>query len=238
MDYPSSTQRLKWLYASQDALNVERERARERASQQQETGWSSTQELRLLSYYCLKLIELSRRMKLPDKVTSSACTYLRRFYVKKSCLEVDPQGIVLTCLYVAGKVEDCYVSAERVHAIGGIPEDIILKSELVLLQGLEFDLACHSVYKALLGSGQSVGSEARTKMDRLLVTDAILLHTPGQLARYCLGEGDEDGDDVRKAIDLHHAEGQRAEVSDDECTKIDKLLKAERKRLQVAGKSK
>jgi cyclin ccl1 len=235
MEYSSSTQHRKWLFTSQNDLDSMRERARSRAAKQQAIDISLRDEQVLHSYYALKLIELSRTMKLPDKVTCSACSYLMRFYAKKSCLEVDPQGIVLTCLYLAGKVEDCYVSAERIHSIGGISEEIILKSELVLLQGLEFDLQVHSVYKALLGGDQDCMAGAKEKMNRLLSTDAILLYTPGQLARYCLGR-DED-DRVREAIGTYDALGLGAqERPERDIKRIDKMLKADRKKLQSSSR--
>lgn len=239
MDYVSSTQRRNWLYTPDD-LDAQRTVARNRALKQtHQTEFTPVMERRLLAHYGLVLLKLCRTLKLPDKVMTSACSYLRRFYVKKSCLEVDPQGIVLTCLYLACKIEDCYLSAERVSNVGGIPEDIILKSELVLLQGLDFDLACHCVFKALAG-GASIGPpdvSAREKMERLLVTDAVLLHTPGQLARYCLGatNNDDDSDkDVRRGLDRLHEEGKEAQVaeSSEETVKIDKLLKSERKRIK------
>lgn len=145
-------------------------------------------------------------MKLPEKVVSTACTYLQRFYIRNSCLEYDPQGIVLTCLYVAAKVEDCYVSAEHIHTVGGIPEEVILKSELPLLQGLEFDLQVHPVHKALDGllaiqcdgGGQkdnNVALQAKENVKEFLLTDAIMLFTPGQLALKASGEAAPDEDD-------------------------------------------
>lgn len=143
----------------------------------------------LISYYGGKLCDLSRRtLKLPDSVTSTALTYLRRFYVGTRCVDVDPQYIVLTCLYVACKVEDWYVSAEHISKHSGLPEDVILKFELVLLQGLEFDLLVLSPYDALEGLDGSLGglyskTRAREWIDRVLVsTDGMLLYSPGQIA--------------------------------------------------------
>ena len=127
-DYPSSTQRSSWTF-DKALLAEHRASSRSRAlKQHQSSEFTPADEQKLLAHYGSKLIQLSRTLKLPDKVTSTACAYLRRFYVKKSCLEVDPQGIVLTCLYLACKVEDSYLSAERLHSVGGIPEEIILKS--------------------------------------------------------------------------------------------------------------
>jgi len=239
MDYPSSTQRAKWLYTPAD-LDAARAAARGRALKQTEsTEFSASLERKLLAHHSRTLIQLCRKLKQPDKIITSSCSFLRRFYVKKSCLEVDPQGIVLTCLYLACKVEDCYMKAAQVAAVGGLPEEIILKSELVLLQGVEFDLACHCVFKALAGGSDGARGDgaARQKMETLLATDAVLLYTPGQLARYCLGvtnEDDaEDADAVRNGIDQLHEEGKEAQDEElEEFQRVDKLLKAERKRLK------
>lgn len=195
--------------------DAERDKARQKILQrvtEQDSPSNSTtksditleEEKQLVSYYAQKLIELSKTMKLPDKVMSCACTYLQRFYIRNSCLEYDPQGIVLTCLYVAAKVEDCYVSAEHIQTVGGIPEDVILKSELLLLQGLDFDLQVHPVHKALDGflakrGNDEDNSRLRQKsqeyIESLLLTDAIMLFTPGQLALKAAGEGAPEGDD-------------------------------------------
>jgi cyclin H len=160
------------------------------------------EEKQLVSYYAQKLIELAKTMKLPDKVVSSACTYLQRFYIRNSCLEYDPQGIVLTCLYIAAKVEDWYISAEHIHTVGGIPEDVILKSELPLLQGLGFDLQVHPIHKALDGflamreEDATLRDKAAKIVEGFLLTDAIMLFTPGQLALKAIGSTLPDIDDA------------------------------------------
>lgn len=248
MDYPSSSQRAKWLYTPAD-LDAARAAARGRALKQTEsTEFSASLERKLLAHHSRTLIQLCRKLNHPDKVITSSCSFLRRFYVKKSCLEVDPQGIVLTCLYLACKVEDCYMPVKQVAAVGGLPKEIILKSELVLLQGVEFDLACHCVFKALAGGSDGARGDdaARQKMETLLATDAVLLYTPGQLARYCLGVTNEDdahdahdaddaddADAVRNGIDRLHEEGKEAQGEElAEFQRVDKLLKAERKRLK------
>lgn len=172
--------------------DAEREKARQRIlPNHEETAVTLEEEKQLVSYYAQKLIELAKTIKLPDKVVSSACTYLQRFYIRNSCLEYDPQGIVLTCLYIAAKVEDSYVSAEHIHTVGGIPEDVILKSELPVLQGLGFDLQVHPIHKALDGflatredlkDDATLWEKARKTVEGFFLTDAIMLFTPGQLA--------------------------------------------------------
>lgn len=44
------------------------------------------------------------QLRLPRRVLGTALTYLKRIYVSHSCLEHDPQQLLLTCLYLACKV--------------------------------------------------------------------------------------------------------------------------------------
>jgi len=150
------------------------------------------EEMRLVEYYAVKLIEVGKALKAPSKVICTACTYLKRFYIGKTSLEFDPQFLVLACLYVASKVEDCYMAADELSTHVGMPSGAILKLELPLLQGLHFDLQVFHVHKALEGImsnftiKDSVLSDVRAKanllLDAFLATDAILLFTPGQIA--------------------------------------------------------
>lgn len=44
------------------------------------------------------------QLRLPRRVLGTALSYLKRIYVSHSCLEHDPQQLLLTCLYLACKV--------------------------------------------------------------------------------------------------------------------------------------
>lgn len=58
----------------------------------------------LLRYYGSKLQAICAELKLPRKVLGTCVTFLKRMYVHSCVLEVDPQTIFLTCLYLACKV--------------------------------------------------------------------------------------------------------------------------------------
>ena len=47
---------------------------------------------------------MCRELRLPRRVLGAALTYLKRMYLSLSCLEQDPQQLLLTCLYLACKV--------------------------------------------------------------------------------------------------------------------------------------
>lgn len=156
----------------------------------------------LLRYYEGKIQHICKDLKLLRKVLGTALVFFKRFYLSYAAAEHDPQGIVLTCLYLACKTTDCYISAAELARLSGTQPDLVLKNEMLLLQGLQYDLIVHLPYiaidsfiQALLNhvgssdaSAPDSGRLARIKAaayeasDALMLTDAPLLYTPGQLA--------------------------------------------------------
>lgn len=164
---------------------------------------SPLEEAGLLRHYQEKIVAVAINLKLPRKVLSTSINFLKRFYIKRSCFEYDPQQMVLVCLYLACKVEDCYISAAELGRLAGVPADLLLKLELVLLQGIDFDLQVHSLYRAVEGclldytewketqtlhkeTSESIKAAANVAAERILLSDAPLLFTPGQLGLYAL----------------------------------------------------
>ncbi|KAL6782128.1 hypothetical protein ACKKBF_B10775 [Auxenochlorella protothecoides x Auxenochlorella symbiontica] len=168
----------------------------------------------LLRYYGSKLQAICAELKLPRKVLGTCVTFLKRMYVHSCVLEVDPQTIFLTCLYLACKTEESYISAAELGRLSGMRAEIVLGTELTLLQGLKFDLIVFSPFNAiegfmqviqeraqipgavepaLLGLQESTADRARraalAAADALMLTDAPLLFTPGQLALAALRSG-------------------------------------------------
>jgi cyclin H len=173
---------------------------------------SPLEEAGLLRLYQDKIVAVSVNLKLPRKVLSTSINFLKRFYIRKSSFEYDPQQMVLVCLYVACKVEDCYISAAELGRLVGVPADLLLKLELVLLQGVDFDLQVHSLYRAVEGclldftewrekaatnnettipveKLDDIKAAANLAADRLLLSDAPLLFTPGQIGLSALHSG-------------------------------------------------
>ncbi|KAH7622136.1 putative Cyclin-H1-1 [Nannochloris sp. 'desiccata'] len=216
MDFASSTQRKKWLFTT-DTLTNEREQVRQIYLAQFKAAIpdintdadliSPLEESGLLRHYQEKIVAVSVNLKLPRKVLSTSINFLKRFYLKRSCFEYDPQQMVLVCLYLACKAEDCYISAAELGRLVGVPADLLLKLELVLLQGIEFDLQIHSMYRAVEGclldftewidkkavlnkeASESLKAAVNLAADRILLSDAPLLFTPGQLGLSALYSG-------------------------------------------------
>ena len=65
---------------------------------------SGEEERALLKFYGTKLQHACRELRLPRRVLGTAVTYLKRVYLSHSCLDHDPQQLLLSCLYLACKV--------------------------------------------------------------------------------------------------------------------------------------
>ncbi len=60
--------------------------------------------------------DMCRAFGFPNKVQAAAVLFLKRFYLTFSTLEHDPKNVLLTAIYLAGKVLQ-HVSADSSQAI-------------------------------------------------------------------------------------------------------------------------
>lgn len=161
------------------------------------------EEAALRVHFHVKLQEVCRAFGFPHKIQATAVTYFKRFYLHWSVMQHHPKDIMLTCIYVACKIEENHVSAEELGK--GIKQDhqVILNHEMLVLQSLGFDLIVYTPYRSIEGFTQDMedfchATNGRVEMlkdllttaymeaDKLMLTDAILLFPPGQLAMHAL----------------------------------------------------
>uniref|UniRef100_A0A8I6Y4W6 Cyclin-H1-1 n=1 Tax=Hordeum vulgare subsp. vulgare TaxID=112509 RepID=A0A8I6Y4W6_HORVV len=150
-------------------------------------------------FYEQKIQEVCRAFKFPHKIQATAIIYFKRFYLQWSVMEHHPKHIMLTCVYASCKVEENHVSAEELGK--GIQQDhqIILNNEMIVLKSLDFDLIVYAPYRSIegfiddmddfcrAGNGahqrlKDLHQTANSEVDTMMLTDAPLLYTPGQLA--------------------------------------------------------
>ena len=161
------------------------------------------EETLLRRYYEAKILKVCAAFSLPSKVQATAVTLFKRFLLGTSLLQHNLKVMMLTSIYVACKVEENYVSAEEFGK--GMHEDAsrVLNAELTLLAGLQFQLVTYSPYRAVNGfrcdleektergdlEGPATPREnldecvglARRTVDKLMLTDAPLMYSPGKL---------------------------------------------------------
>ncbi|XP_059550139.1 cyclin-H isoform X7 [Myotis daubentonii] len=132
----------------------------------------------------------------------TACMYFKRFYLNNSVMEYHPRIIMLTCAFLACKVDEFNVSS--LQFVGNLREsplgqekalEQILEYELLLIQQLNFHLIVHNPYRPFEGflidlktrypvleNPEILRKTADDFLNRVALTDAYLLYTPSQIA--------------------------------------------------------
>lgn len=159
-------------------------------------------------FYEQKIQEVCGAFRFPHKIQATAIIYFKRFYLQWSVMEHQPKHIMLTCIYCSCKIEENHVSAEELGK--GIQQDhqIILNNEMIVLQSLGFDLVVYAPYRSIEGfvedmeeffqarddeqeKFKELREAAKLEVDRIILTDAPHLFSPGQLALVALHRANE-----------------------------------------------
>ncbi|XP_039945142.1 cyclin-H [Hirundo rustica] len=212
--YHSSTQRRHWTFRGEEELarrraeGNHRARARAAASGKVPQGdpvlLEPHEELALCKYYEKRLLDFCAAFKpaMPRSVVGTACMYFKRFYLNNSVMEYHPRIIMLTCAFLACKVDEFNVSSAQF--VGNLQEsplgqekvlEQILEYELLLIQQLNFHLIIHNSYRPFEGflidiktrypvleNPEVLRKTADDFLNRVALTDAYLLFTPSQIA--------------------------------------------------------
>ncbi|KAL3687588.1 hypothetical protein R1sor_013897 [Riccia sorocarpa] len=168
------------------------------------------EEVMIRKFYEGKIQQVCAAFSFPNKIQATAILYFKRFYLNWSVMEHDPKHIMLTCIYISCKVEEFHVSAEELGK--GIQQDpqVVLKNELTVLQGLDFELIVYAPYRSLDGytfdlenAVQGLGSvavknvqdlkeQALFEVNDMMQTDVPLMFPPGQIALAALRKANRE----------------------------------------------
>ena len=86
-----------------------------------------------------------------DKVKASAVMLYKRFYLSNSVMEYHPKYIVPSVIYVAGKVEEQYISVDTIDELLRVDHKDVIAHELIVLQGVRFQTIIYHPFRSLLG---------------------------------------------------------------------------------------
>ncbi|XP_008936766.1 PREDICTED: cyclin-H, partial [Merops nubicus] len=163
-----------------------------------------SEELAICKYYEKRLLDFCGAFKpaMPRSVVGTACMYFKRFYLNNSVMEYHPRIIMLTCAFLACKVDEFNVSSAQF--VGNLREsplgqekalEQILEYELLLIQQLNFHLIVHNPYRPFEGflidlktrypkleNPEVLRKTADDFLSRVALTDAYLLFPPSQIA--------------------------------------------------------
>lgn len=161
---------------------------------------SADEERVMVRKYELQLRDFCKRFQppMPRCVIGTATHYFKRFYIYNSVMNYHPKEIMVTCIYLAAKVEEFNVSISQFVAnIRGDREkasDIILNNELLLMEQLKFHLAIHNPFRPVEGllidiktrcslmDPERLRPGTESFLEKAYLTDAILLYSPSQIA--------------------------------------------------------
>nr|CAI5863334.1 unnamed protein product [Callosobruchus analis] len=208
--FAASTQCKYWMFSNEEELNKLRESANTNhiqtygknidAAAKYDFFLTPEEEKIMVKRYELHLRDFCKRFQpsMPRCVVGTAFHYFKRFYINNSVMNYHPKEIMVTCIYLACKVEEFNVSIQQFVAnIKGDREkatDIILNNELLLMEQLNFHLSIHNPFRPVEGllidikTRCSLHDPERLRqgtehfLERALLTDAILLYSPSQVA--------------------------------------------------------
>ncbi|XP_038079051.1 cyclin-H-like [Patiria miniata] len=209
--FQSSSQKQFWTFTSEKDIDVLRTEANGRYIEQHKkktkgqdvTSFflSADEEHVLCRHYEHLLRDFCRRFEppMPPAVKGTACAYFKRFYLRNTVMDYHPKFIMLTCVYLACKVEEFNVSITQFCANLTADQEraaeLILVHELLVMQELDFHLTVHNPLRPLegflidiktrftsLSNPEQLRKPADEFLQRSFASNVCLLYTPSQIA--------------------------------------------------------
>ncbi len=170
-------------------------------------------ELALITYYLVKVGQIVRAFGLPELVEATATTFVKRFYLRNTCMDFHPKNIVITCIFLASKAENYALNlGEFARKLAGKSNDravieenrrTVLDLEFLVSQSLQFEYAVTGAHRALYGllldlqslpdnqapareELHKIAAAAHARLSTSRLTDAEFVYTPSQIALACV----------------------------------------------------
>lgn len=138
------------------------------------------EETTLVNFYATKLFSLigpnaqHPPLRRDIKVASTAALLMRRFFLSNSVMKYDPKVFMVASAFLATKVEDATVNVryleegtKMMKSHVTIPE--IIKAEIHLAAGIDYDLICLHPYKTVEGYTEDLRTFLKTKDGQMCV---------------------------------------------------------------------
>eukprot|EP01104_Vermistella_antarctica_P018468 TRINITY_DN6855_c0_g1_i2.p1 TRINITY_DN6855_c0_g1~~TRINITY_DN6855_c0_g1_i2.p1 ORF type:complete len:301 (+),score=76.52 TRINITY_DN6855_c0_g1_i2:26-904(+) len=185
--FATSTHAKDWLFTTDELRDI-------RSSVAAGSFLTSDEETKLKRHHESKIQEICKKLGLPPKVHITAVCYFKRFYLRQHVYEWDPKHIMLSCIYLACKVEECKYSIQDFTTQLKVLPASILEHELPVLSEMKFQLTVFSPIRALDGFVDDAKKNApgtltekhavraHKHVDQCLLTECPLLYSPSQIA--------------------------------------------------------
>jgi cyclin H len=158
-------------------------------------------QITLCRFYESKILDYCKYFKFDRDVQSTAILYFKRFFTKHSVIEYDPKIILLTCLFLATKVENFKISLNSF--LSKLPKapshDELTACEWTVSQGIDFHYLIHHLHVAVHGVFLDIQAYHKEQQDTLKqiydayktvneiiptvhMSDILLLYPPSQVS--------------------------------------------------------
>jgi cyclin H len=115
---------------------------------------TEVEEKEIFRFYLSELSHAWRRLEAPDEVLGAASVFFHRFYLRHSVHVHDPSLVMYSCLFLACKCEEFNPPLEKITRHASRPGETrayVLKSEVLLLEALQYNLVVYSCFRPLRG---------------------------------------------------------------------------------------
>ncbi|KAJ2788081.1 hypothetical protein GGI15_000102 [Coemansia interrupta] len=175
---------------------------------------SPQEEVELIDYYLQTILTYTRiyqrdkllKAEATNNVKATAINFVKRFYLHNVVFDYPPKTIMLTCFYLATKVENSFVKIDdfirplttaeiKRNGKAQTKSEDILDLEFVVIQSLQFELAVHHPFRPAYGFYldmqayiddkpllKEVYERTHHYIDQSLYTDLVFLYQPSQIA--------------------------------------------------------
>lgn len=113
---------------------------------------TADEEKRYLIFYSENIIKLANSFRMPTQVKATAMSFFKKFYLVNSVMEYHPKNILYTCVFLAAKSENYFMSIESFcHPLPKTEPKDVLDLEFLVLLSLKFTLFVHHPFRPLYG---------------------------------------------------------------------------------------
>lgn len=170
---------------------------------------SLDEELKLIRFYASKVEDIAKLFHMPSQVRATAVSYFRKYYLVYSVMDYHPKNILYTCVFLASKAENYFISIDKF--CGSLPRtepSQLLDLEFFILQTLSFTLTVLNGLRPLHGffldmqdtlsssaSESQIGQihdQSRKLIIQGFISNAPFLYTPPQIALAALFSVDSE----------------------------------------------
>lgn len=195
MNFWNSSQKNEWLFTP-ETLKEHRHKAYLDSARMFKLQMSEADHLRYVNYYCEKLLTSSKeKLNFNRYQRYTALALMQRIYIHRTIWEIPPPLALIACIFIISKFHAPESLDHLLSCLGfGTdfydtfkPKEQMAQIEIQVLAAIDFKMKIHLPFHQVLAVCDhqpfaEKHEECQAQLYRMLMTDALLLYPPGQIA--------------------------------------------------------